>query len=93
MWMDLEHTTLSEVRERYCMISFICEIQKVTEMNVYTKQKQAQRDIENKLVVARGEREGRRGKLGVEDWEIQTAVYQIGQQQRGTAKGPVAIIL
>ena len=41
MWMDLEHTTLSEVRERYCMISFICEIQKVTEMNVYTKQKQA----------------------------------------------------
>ena len=40
MWMDLEHTTLSEVRERYCMISFICEIQKVTEMNVYTKQKQ-----------------------------------------------------
>ena len=44
-------------------------------------------------MVARGEREGRRGKLGVEDWEIQTAVYQIGQQQRGTAKGPVAIIL
>ena len=64
MWMDLEHTTLSEVRERYCMISFICEIQKVTEMNVYTKQKQIHRYREQ---VVTGERKGEKGKIQLGD--------------------------
>ena len=39
------------------MISLICGISKIIQMNLYTKQKHT--DIENKLVVTKGEREGR----------------------------------
>ena len=79
MWMDLEHTTLSEVRERYCMISFICEIQKVTEMNVYTKQKQIHINRIQTYGYQRGKaaRGEGRNKLGVWDQQIQTAIYKI----------------
>ena len=38
-------------------------------------------DIENKLVVAKGEREVGRDKLGVQYQEIQTTMYKIDKQQ------------
>ena len=38
-------------------------------------------DIENKLVVTSGEREGRRDKIGVGIKEVQTTVYKIHQLQ------------
>ena len=38
-------------------------------------------DIENKLVVTKGEREGGRGKIGVWDKEIQITVYKIDKQK------------
>ena len=38
-------------------------------------------DIENKLVVTKREREGRRGKLGVWDQEVQTTKHRIDKQQ------------
>ena len=45
-WMDLEIIILSEVsqkeEDKYHMISLICGIQNMTQMNVSTKQKQTQ---------------------------------------------------
>ena len=38
-------------------------------------------NIENKLVVTRGEREGGWGKIGVGDQEIQTTMYKINKLQ------------
>ena len=38
-------------------------------------------DIENKLVVTRGEREVGRGKMGVGDKEVQITVYKINKLQ------------
>ena len=39
-------------------------------------------DIENKLVPTSGEREVGRGKIGVEDSEVQTTMYKIKKVQR-----------
>ena len=45
-WMDLEIVILSEVKEKYCMISLICRIlKKMTQIKLFTKQKQTQRMI------------------------------------------------
>ena len=44
--MDLEAITLSEIsqkeKDKYYMISFICGIQKIIQMNLFTKQKDSQ---------------------------------------------------
>ena len=46
-WMDLEIITLSKVnqaeKDKYHMISFICEILKMLQMSLFTKQKQNHR--------------------------------------------------
>ena len=52
------------------MISLICGIQKMMQMNLFTKQKQTHR-IENKLMVTKGERGG------VIDWEFGTNMYTL----------------
>ena len=58
---------LSEVSQteegKYCMLSLYVESKK---KNEYNKTNRAT-DIENKLMVTSGEREGGRGKIGVED--------------------------
>ena len=45
--MDLEIIVLSEVNQRekdkYLMIAFICGIEKIIQMNLFTKQKQTHR--------------------------------------------------
>ena len=57
-WMDLEIIILSEVsqtkKDKYhIIILLICGIQKMMQMNLFTKQKQTHR-IENKLMVTKG---------------------------------------
>ena len=46
-WMDLEIIILSEVsqkeKDKYHMISLLCGIQNMTQMNISTKQKQTHR--------------------------------------------------
>ena len=58
-WMDLE-ITLSEVsqkeKDKYYMISLICRIIKIKQMNLFTKQKQTH--IEHKLMVTKEKRGG-----------------------------------
>ena len=50
-WMDLEIIPLSEIsqteKDKYCMISFICGISKMIQMNLCTKQKQSHRQKTN----------------------------------------------
>ena len=61
-WMDLEIIILSEVsqtkKDKYYiyMYCLYVESKKITEMNLFTKQKHT--DIENKLMVTKGERGG-----------------------------------
>ena len=46
------------------MISLTCGIKKIIQMNIYAKTNRFT-DIENKLVVTKGERKWERDKLGV----------------------------
>ena len=59
-WMDLQVIILSEVsqieKDKYYMISFICRIIKIIQMNLFTKQKQTY--IEHKLMVTKEKRGG-----------------------------------
>ena len=66
-WMDLEIIILSEVsqteKDKYHLY---VESKKMIKMNLFTKQKWLT-DIENTLMVTKGERVGRKDKLGVWD--------------------------
>ena len=54
-WRDLEAIRLSGKKaEKYCMMSLICGILKIQQTNEYN-QKEADINIENKLMVTRGE--------------------------------------
>ena len=68
--MDLEGIILSEIcqteKDMYSMLSIICRIEKIKQINVYNKP-ETFTDIENNLVITSGEREGGRGKIGVWD--------------------------
>ena len=68
-WMDLEIVILSEVtqteKDKYCMILLICEVLKIQQTSKYNKNRLT--NIENKLVVTSGEREGRRDNIRVGD--------------------------
>ena len=48
-------------------VSLVCGIESMTQMNLFTKQKQTPTHIENKLMVTKGERGWGRDKLGVWD--------------------------
>ena len=56
--MGLETTALNEVsqmeKDRYPMISLICEILEMIQTNLFIKQRLT--DIKNKFIVAQGER-------------------------------------
>ena len=68
-WMELETLILSEVsqkkKDKYHMISLISGIEYLAQMNLSTEKKIL--DLENRLVVAKVEREGvgRTGNLGL----------------------------
>ena len=56
-----------EEKNKYCMMSLICGILKIIQMNVYSKTERLT-DIENKLVVTAGEREvGQVRGMGLKD--------------------------
>ena len=64
-WMELETLLLSEVSEvsqkekdKYCMISLVSGISYTAPMNLSTEKKLM--DLENRLVVAKGEERGRK---------------------------------
>ena len=43
-WMNLEIIKLSEsAKDKYHMVSFVCEILKMTQMNLFAKQEQTHR--------------------------------------------------
>ena len=63
------------------MISLICGIKKIKQMEVYS-QTETNSEIENKLVVTSGEREGERGKTWEQSKETQTTSYKIDKQLR-----------
>ena len=42
-------------------------------------------ELENKLMVTKGERRWGRDKLGLWDWQIQTTIYKTDKQQGPTA--------
>ena len=66
-WMNLEGIMLSDISQtetdKYSMLSLICGVQKIKQM--YMQKRNTLTDIENKLVVTSGEREGRRGKIEI----------------------------
>ena len=66
--MDLENTILSEVsqteKDKYYMISFICGIQAKWYKWTYLQQRNRLTDIENKVMVTKGEEDG---KIGIWD--------------------------
>ena len=68
-WMDLEIIILSEVsqkeKDKYHMISLICGIQNVTQMNLSTKQRQTHRHREQTC----GCRVGRDGGVELGVWD------------------------
>ena len=73
-WMLLEIIILSDVsqieKDKYHRMSLICGNQNMTEMNLFTKQKQTHRHIKQTMVT-KGEWED---KLGVWDEQIQTTI-------------------
>ena len=71
-WLDLECLTLSEIsqteEDKYSMISHVCGISKIIQMNVHAKQKQTQ-ETNSQLLKGRGMGEGEIGGMGL---KIQT---------------------
>ena len=61
-WMDTEVIILSDIsqteKDKYYMISLICGILKIIQMNLFTKQKQFT-NVENKAMVTKGEKKWR----------------------------------
>ena len=78
-WMDLENIILSEVsqteKDKYYIISYICRILKIIQMNIYIKLKQTHRHRKQTYGYQRGG--GGRDKLGVRDEQIQTTMHKI----------------
>ena len=85
-WKDLEGIMLIEISQtekaKYHMISLIWGIKNMTQMNLFTKQKQTHRLRKKPYGYRRGKvRE--KDKLGVWDWPIYTNICQTDNQ-----KGP-----
>ena len=64
-WMDLEIIIKSE-KDKYHMVSLTVQSKKVTEMNLFTKQKQTHRHRKQTYGYQRGKGQGK-DKLGVWD--------------------------
>ena len=54
-------------KDKYCMISLICGIEKIPQTREYNKKRNKLLDTENKHVVTSRKREGGMGKIGVGD--------------------------
>ena len=81
--MDREIIILSEVnqkeKDKYHMISFICGIQNMTQMNLSMKEKQSHRHREQ--TCGCGCQVGRGDELGVWGQQMQTSIHRMDKQQ------------
>ena len=70
-WMDLEIIISSEVRQKekvkYCDITYIWNLKKMIQMNLFTKQKQTHRHRKQTYGYQRGWQGWERDKLGIWD--------------------------
>ena len=77
--MDLENTTLSEVREKKRQILYdsihMWNLKNYTNQSIYKTEPNL--DTENKLTVTRRERDEGRDKFGMWDEQIQTTIHKI----------------
>ena len=91
--LQLDILTLSEESQKekgkYHIISLICGIENMVQMNLFTEQKQAS-NMQNRLVIAEGDREGMgwAGSLGLVDenlhleWMGNEAEHDEGWQEK-----------
>ena len=70
-WIDLGNIMLSETdqteKNKYYMLSLTLGLLNIKQMNIYSKTRNRLTDIDKKLGLTSGEREGKMGKAGVED--------------------------
>ena len=88
-WMDLKIIILCEgsqkEKDKYHMISLICRIYNMIQMNLFTKQKDSQTQKTN-LWLPKGKGGGGGDKLGVWDQQVQTTIYKIDKQHSPTVQ-------
>ena len=69
--IDLGNIMLSETdqteKNKYYMLSLTLGLLNIKQMNIYSKTRNRLTDIDKKLGLTSGEREGKMGKAGVED--------------------------
>lgn len=81
---DLEGTTLSKMGQRQILYDLTYMLNIKNKLVNITRNRLA--GTKNKLVVTKGDRGGGRGKIGVEDQEIQTTRHKINQLQGCTVQ-------
>ena len=89
-WRALEGTVLTELsqaeKDKYCMVALVCGIWKNT-TNQWKRQKEADAQTENKLVVT-----SRGGKMGVGKRKAQTIGCEVGYEDDLYNTGNVDIL-
>ena len=89
--MDLEFIILSEESQRERQISYaityLWNLKKMIQMNLFTKQKQIHRHRKQTYVYQKGKGTGvGRDKLGIWDEHKHTTMYKVGKQQGPTVQ-------
>ena len=69
----------NNVRDKYCIISLTCEIQKIKQTRGYNKERNRLTDLENKIVFASGEKDEERNKTGAGDQEVKSIHVKVAQ--------------
>ena len=67
MWLDLENIMLSKIRQRKTNTVYHLYVESKNIIQMYVQNRNRLTDIENKLVITKGEREWGREKLRVWD--------------------------
>ena len=84
-WIELEIIMLSDIiprkRKRGIIYYQLYVKSKTWHKWTYLQNRNGLTDIEDKLMVTKGKKWSRRGKLGVWDFQIQTTIYKIDKQQ------------
>ena len=79
-WMDLEIILLSKIEKDKSHITYIWNLIKMKQMNLFTKQKQTHRSQNQINSYQRGNMGGS-DKLGDWDWHTHTTIYKVGAPQ------------
>ena len=75
-----DHTKWSQTEKDIYNIAYMQNLKKMIQLNSFTKQKQTHRHRERTYGYQRG-KDGGRGRLGVWDWHVHTAIFKIDNQQ------------